>query len=318
MNLLRPTSALFLFLLFLCQCSKPETKQPSQPNENQLTVLEKDYGLEAYQHTEAILQFGPRCTQTQGLKNVRNYLKQELAKHNWVAVEQTFTADTPIGPRTFTNVIARYQPTGSPAHSIWKRSPKGVLGAHIDSKYLPGETFLGADDAASAVGAILEISAYLHKHSPANAKKLELVFFDGEEAFGDTFDLHTALFGSRHYAALVQRAYQKKPTIGIILDMIGHQDLSIILPSNSAPELIEQTLELATELGISQQYKRGGPILDDHVPLNTIAGIPTIDILGDFANKHWWHTPQDNLDIISKESLEQNIKLTLHLLARQL
>jgi hypothetical protein len=45
-----------------------------------------------------------------------------------------------------------------------------------------------------------------------------------------------------------------------------------------------------------------GEILDDHVPLNAV-GIPTIDLIGDFMRSDWWHTPKDNLDLLSAESL---------------
>ncbi len=325
MKRIHPLSSLFtlgtlsLLLLLLTQCSPKGTASDSQSHLAQTSPsISWEYGQRAYTHTEKILEFGPRPPQSEALKLVREYTTAELAKHQWVAVEQTFTANTPIGQRTFTNLIARYQPSGTPSHTTWARKPKGVLGAHIDSKYYPDQVFLGADDAASAVGAILEIAEYLHKFSPQMAKQLELVFFDGEEAFGDVFDLRTALFGSRHYSALVQRSYPTKPSFGIILDMIGHKDLSMILPSNSAEPLVKQTLQLAKELGIAEDYKRSGPVLDDHEPLNSIAGIPTIDILGDFTKKSWWHTPEDTLDIISKDSLSQNILLTLELIKLQL
>jgi hypothetical protein len=56
-----------------------------------------------------------------------------------------------------------------------------------------------------------------------------------------------------------------------------------------------------------------GPIIDDHVPLN-FAGIPTVDMIGDFSRSGWWHTPGDNLKIISAESLDKSIRVTLRML----
>ena len=59
--------------------------------------------------------------------------------------------------------------------------------------------------------------------------------------------------------------------------------------------------------------QRDGLILDDHVPLND-AGIPTIDIIGDFTRFGWWHTDSDNLRVISKESLGITLKVTRRML----
>ena len=50
------------------------------------------------------------------------------------------------------------------------------------------------------------------------------------------------------------------------------------------------------------------PVIDDHIPLNN-AGIPTIDLIGDFASSNWWHTSRDNLELISPESLDISIRV---------
>ncbi len=65
------------------------------------------------------------------------------------------------------------------------------------------------------------------------------------------------------------------------------------------------------KFGVSPSY-----IIDDHVPLNTVAGIPTIDII-DF-DFDYWHTPGDTLDKISAESLEITGKTTLLLVEKYL
>jgi hypothetical protein len=53
--------------------------------------------------------------------------------------------------------------------------------------------------------------------------------------------------------------------------------------------------------------------IDDHVPLND-AGIPTINLIGDFSQFAWWHTESDNLRLISEESLAISLKVTRHML----
>ena len=56
-----------------------------------------------------------------------------------------------------------------------------------------------------------------------------------------------------------------------------------------------------------------GPITDDHDPLNS-AGIPTVDVIGDFGHGGWWHTPADNAKILSARSLDISIRVTLRML----
>ncbi len=60
------------------------------------------------------------------------------------------------------------------------------------------------------------------------------------------------------------------------------------------------------QVGISPDY-----IVDDHIPLNVVAGIPTIDLI-DFDYPPW-HTPADTLDKLSAESLEITGRVTLRL-----
>jgi Zn-dependent M28 family amino/carboxypeptidase len=190
----------------------------------------------------------------------------------------------------------------------------GLLGAHLDSKFYPDRVFLGADDAASAVGAILELARQLQA-TPSRASRLELVFFDGEEAFGPNISPADGLYGSKSYAARWRTAPpSEKPVFGIVLDMIGHTNLRIRYPSDTPPHL-EKLLQQAAhgEKATARFSRSENPIIDDHVPLND-AGIPTINLIGDFSQFAWWHTESDNLRLISEESLAISLKVTRHML----
>ena len=255
-------------------------------------------------HTANILSFGPRPTGSHAAVKVRNYVTSTLTEAGWQVGAHTVQADTPLGPKTFTNLIARFP--SEPGEDPWKAKIDGILCAHLDSKYYSNKRFLGADDAASACGLILTLAQEMAQ-APAKASRLELVLFDGEEAFtedmgpkrGGIFD---GIYGSRAYAARWQNS-SSKPTFGILLDMVGHKDLSIKIPSDSPPHLVEVMNRAAQAAGHKKRFgMANGSILDDHVPLNNV-GIPTIDIIGDFQRRNWWHTPKDNLDLISAESL---------------
>lgn len=271
-------------------------------------------GEEAHAQTASILAKGPRPPGSEALNAVRAHVRTELEKAGWVVEGQRFEQMTPVGKIGFENLRARF-PNG--AGDPWKRPGKGVLCAHIDSKLYKDQHFLGADDAASACAAIVVMGKHLAREKPEQAAALELVFFDGEEAFGENITPQDGLYGSRHYASQ-WRSRDDKPKFGILLDMIGHENLSIRLPSDSPAHLKDAVLAAAKAEGADEHFGMAqGPIIDDHVPLN-FAGIPTVDIIGDFSRSVWWHKPADNLKIISPRSLDISIRVTLRVLGEQL
>jgi glutaminyl-peptide cyclotransferase len=271
-------------------------------------------GQAAYEQTAAILEKGPRPPGSPALDAVRAHVRSELRKSGWVTQDQRFERMTPVGNVTFENVRARW---AAGSEDPWSRPVRGILCAHIDSKLYKDRHFVGADDAASACAAIIVIADFLARNRPGQAALLELVFFDGEEAFGENITPLDGLYGSRHYANL-WRSRDDKPSFGILLDMIGHKDLSIRLPSDTPADLKESVFAAARAEGVEGYFGMApGPIIDDHVPLNH-AGIPTVDIIGDFTRRGWWHTPGDNLKIISPESLDISIRVTLRMLDERL
>jgi len=270
-------------------------------------------GRNALAHTKSILAFGPRPAGSPALEQTRVLLTTELAKAGWTTREDPFERTTPAGRIRFANLRARCGKSGE--KSLWERPADGLLCCHIDSKLIPNVRFVGADDAASAAGAILEIARVLGESHRKNAARLELVFFDGEEAFAETITPLDGLYGSRHYANTCLQT-DPKPRFAIVLDMIGHANLSIRIPSDTPKPLSEPLFAAARELGLAQHFGSAqGPITDDHTPLR-LAGVPGLDLIGDFSESTWWHTPKDNLHLLSAESLDASTRVTLGLLDR--
>jgi len=276
------------------------------------------HGKSAYAHTEAILSFGPRTPGSEGLKKAHRYISNELSKSGWKTITQTVERDTPVGKRTFINLIARYEPGQlNSLKNLDSLPTTGILCAHLDSKTIPGiPEFLGADDATSACALIIELATTLAKENPEQAKKLELVFFDGEEAFGEhmTIDPQEGLYGSRAYATLLYNRHPK-PKFGILLDMIGHKNLKIAVPGDTPPDLYDTLTRAAQTHKQEKRYSMlDTGVLDDHYYLNK-AGVPTIDIIGaDFSDSHWWHQKGDTIDLISAKSLTISYHVTLTML----
>jgi Zn-dependent M28 family amino/carboxypeptidase len=87
---------------------------------------------------------------------------------------------TPRGPIKFVNIVARFSADGVASRSARIRNGRFSVRTTIPSvsrRYASS----GANDGASSTGALLELARVLSARS-ALAAKIELVFFDGEEA----------------------------------------------------------------------------------------------------------------------------------------
>ncbi|EIW84879.1 hypothetical protein CONPUDRAFT_97283 [Coniophora puteana RWD-64-598 SS2] len=150
----------------------------------------------------------PRAPGSENITFVRAYIVSTLKSLNWEVEEDTFTDNTPYGPKTFTNIIATKDPSAA---------RRVILSAHYDSKFFesyPESQFVGATDSAAPCAMMLDVAEALNK--PLEQRKerfengleddddvaettLQLVFFDGEEAFKDWTDTDS-IYGARHLA----------------------------------------------------------------------------------------------------------------------
>ena len=97
---------------------------------------------------------------------------------------------------------------------------------------------------------------------------------------------------------------EDRPSLVIVVDMIGDADQQIYMERNSDPELQETLWRIASQLGYGDFFipQPKWSILDDHTPFLQ-AGIPAVDII-DF-DYPYWHTVEDTCDKLSAESLER-------------
>lgn len=246
----------------------------------------------AWEHLRAQVAIGPRVAGTAENARTRQYLIKSLAELGIKATEQHFDARTPVGPVKMANVIATLP---------GERPERIILASHFDTKLFKGFRFVGASDSASSTAALLELARVL-KDRP-RPFTLELLFFDGEEAFGD-WNLHTdSTYGSRHYVQNA-RATNTLSSIKalILLDMIGDKDLNIRREENSSRWLTDIIWSAARRLGYARHFlNETTPIEDDHLHF-VHAGIPAVDII-DF-DYFAWHTAQDTLDNVSAQSVK--------------
>lgn len=251
-------------------------------------------GTSALELTRQVVAHGPRTPGSPASRKLQAFIKQKLRENGWLVIEDPFTAKTPTGRVPMMNIIGFKKGVGQASLAI---------SGHYDTKRFPFR-FVGANDAGSSTGLLLELARAMKDEKLSH--DLYLVFFDGEEAFGEWSEADS-LYGSRHLAA----KWRADGTLGrmkalINVDMIGDRDLKIVQELYSSEPLRRLVWQVAAELGYSSHFlTQPYAIEDDHVPFlrNGVRAVNLIDF--EYGPNHaWWHTPEDTMDKLSAKSLE--------------
>ena len=262
-------------------------------------------GEKALAHVQRLVDLGPHPAGSEAIEKAREYIEEQLRHSGWEVKRQAFTDDTPRGKIHFVNLIAQF-PGETKAES-----PSFLFCSHYDTKLFDTIRFVGANDGGSSTGLLLELARVLGQH-PNVARKVELVFFDGEEAL-ENFSETDGLYGSRYFAKELQGNGAKQFHGGILFDMVGDRSLGITFPADTPAAIARDVFAAAEALKLRKYFSYlDRDLIDDHVPLNAI-GIPTIDII-DF-DYPWWHTADDTMDKISAQSLQIVGSVALYYLA---
>lgn len=300
-----------------------DTRAQKKLSQEALTELWTQFDANrALEDVKAQVACGPRPSGSPELAKARGLIIDSLKSAGWRTEIQEFSAETPHGAVQMANVLAYFGKPETKASAKTAEPPaaqarqKVLVCSHYDTKKFSTISFVGANDGASSTGALLELARVLAL-DPALAARVELVFFDGEEAV-QQFSETDGLYGSRHYATnLRDSGRHAQYKYGLVWDMIGDKKLSITLPLDSPKELTQGYLASAEALQQRPFYRIfDRPMLDDHVPLNQIARIPTLDVI-DFEYDSW-HTADDTLQQLSPQSLASVGWVTLHYLCQTL
>lgn len=252
----------------------------------------------AMQAVEALVALGPRDAGTEGARRAAQHLHDALAGLGLQPRIDTFEDRAPPGLLTFHNVLARIEGQGEGLV---------VLVSHFDTKSGIAPDFAGANDSGSSSGLLLELGRLLAEASPGPLEVL-LAFVDGEECI-ESYAAHDGLHGSRRLAeALVCAGEAARVRAVIVLDMVGDRDLTVTLPRNCTPALLELVLRAAREENVRERFSLyPHAILDDHVPFME-RGMPAVNIIDfEFGSapglNDYWHTVHDTLDKLCPGSL---------------
>ena len=251
-------------------------------------------GARAMEYARKAVSFGPRPPGSAALRNLRAYIVAQLKPRGCEVTQDSFTAHTPLGPVAMVNIIARFP--GKSGRAV-------VLSGHYDTKKMAGVSFVGADDGGSSTAFLLEMAETLE--GMPHPDDIYLVWFDGEEAFGQWSDTDS-LYGSRHLAerwAADGTLSRIKALINV--DMIGGKNLEIMNEENSSPALRKLIRNTAERSGYGKYFDTaGGSTDDDHMPFVKM-GVNAVDLIDfDTSKKTYWHTPEDTMDKLSTHSFE--------------
>jgi len=285
-------NSLFLTLIFLgCQSNVPR--------------FDEDH---AFSYLVAQCDFGPRNPGSDGYYACLDYLITELDQSANEIILQDFSYQEQRYNKRYNleNIIARYNPdsefqTVISAH--WDTRP---WADQEDLRQDRDQPIIGANDGASGVAILLELARIMGENPPPIG--VNLVFFDGED-LGVPGENATYCQGSRFFA---KNLPIPRPDEAINLDMVGDKQLVLPIERYSLeyhPKLVRHLWDRAKDMGLDAFIGRVDyAIYDDHIPLNEIAGIPSIDLIdfkypNSYAN--FWHTLNDIPENCSEESLGQ-------------
>ena len=263
------------------------------------------------------VDFGPRVPNTEGHVQCSAYLVQKLKSFGANVIEQDFVATAWDGTKLKSkNIIGSINP---------KAQKRILLAAHWDTRpYADQEDDVslhhkpidGANDGASGVGVLLEIARIIHVSESKPNVGIDFIFFDSEDYGAPNFykgdsDASFWCLGSQYWSKHKHEsgyfAYY-----GILLDMIGAKDAEFYkegVSRENAISVVNKVWSKGQSLGYGKHFvdKECHSIIDDHTFVNPLTGIKMIDIIqynDETSFGEFWHTHDDNIEVIDKETLK--------------
>ncbi len=276
----------------------------------------------AYAFIQKQVNLGPRVPNTSSHQMCGEYLVSQLRSYGAEIYTQDFREQAYNGTiLNLRNIIGSFNP------DVKKRI---VLAAHWDTRPFADkdvedryEPYDGANDGGSGVGILLEVARILHSNEMPKVG-IDIIFFDGED-YGEHEDVEVSpmkngrmqiwwCLGSQYWAF-----HPHKPNYsayyGILFDMAGAKKARFYREGGSmqfAPKVTKKVWNTARNLGYSNYFIdiNSPGIMDDHIFVNRDAKIPMIAVVEydpmspSFYFGPYHHTHRDNMNIISKQTLQ--------------
>ena len=313
-------------------CKNHNTTAASTDDTDTVAVTQVQFNADsAYASIVAQCNFGPRVPNSSAHEACARYIVGSFRRLGLDVTEQKADLRTFDGKVWHSNnIIAAYRP---------ELPDRIIICAHWDSRPWadadPDSTkhrqpVMAANDGASGVAVMLEVARLLGELKPAVG--IDFICFDSEDGGAPYWAESQApddgsdwCLGSQYWS---RNPHRKDYTAryGILLDMVGGQDARFCYEGVSLRYARDVTLRLwdaAQRIGAGSLFlqQEGGYAQDVHVPMNEVAGIPTVDIIPFVQGEHTfgatWHTTADTPENISRETLRGVGQTLLQLISEE-
>ena len=288
----------------------------SQKTEEKVVNVPSFSADSAYLFTKKQVDFGARVPNTKAHDNCAVYLAAKLKSFGAEVIQQK--ADLTAFDGTVlksVNIVGSYNPKAEVRillFSHWDSRPWADHDPKPENRKKP---VMAANDGGSGVGVLLEMARLMGKNQPTVG--VDLIFIDSEdygqpESAGGASSEDSWCLGTQYWAKNPHVAgYTAR--FGILLDMVGAPQATFYREQASdyyAESVVTKVWSQAQSLGFGNYFinQKGGAITDDHIFVNQIIGIPSIDIIHYDPNSgsgfgSYWHTTHDTMDNVDKNTL---------------
>jgi len=306
-------------LITITSCEQgTKANQSKKKNVEKKHVLIPQFnGDSAYYFVDKQVSFGPRVPGTTAHQECEAWLIKKFTQYCDTVIVQKFRGRTyDKVTRSGQNIIASFNPKNKNRillMSHWDSRPFADQDSNPENHNKPID---GANDGASGVGVLLEAARQFSHQRPEAG--IDIVLFDLED-WGPPTQLNLykdELWGlGSQYWSKSPHVLGYEANFGILLDMVGVPNPTFrkeYFSKDFARYFLDLVWSTAADIGYGDYFlnEDGSAINDDHVFVNRIAKIPSIEIIylePKNANHSFfkqWHTLGDNMEHISKESLK--------------
>ena len=268
----------------------------------------------AFYFVKAQVDFGPRAMNTAAHDACGDYLADKLKQYGAKVYNQR--ADLPSYEGKMLkarNIIGAFNPDAKRRVALfahWDSRPWADNDPDTSKHYTP---ILGANDGASGVGVLLEVARLLQQQPTTIG--IDIILLDAEDVGNHRdsglSDENSWCLGSQYWARTPHvQGYNAR--FGILLDMVGGANARFMYEFYSeqyARDINRKVWKAAKTINYDNYFvaQGGGGATDDHLFINQIARIPTIDIIPtsqQYTFFEHWHTIKDNMDVITVPTLK--------------
>lgn len=307
-----------LSVMAMTACGKARTASSAADVAQDAPMVEARFDADsAYAYVAAQTAFGPRVPNSDAHARCGAWLAGKLAElgaANVTVDSCTLTAydGTHLNAR---NITAQVNPAANKRILLLSHWDSRPWADHEKDPSLRRRPIDGANDGASGVGVILELVRTLAANQPKVG--VDVLLVDAED-YGRHNDEH-ALTSDEDSWALGSKYWAQNPTVdlskvryAVLLDMVGGKNA--VFPREyfseyTAKDINDKVWKAARQAGYADRFpdRLGSPVIDDHISLMN-AGVAAVDIIENDnpatnSFNPTWHTLDDNIDNIDKETL---------------